>query len=43
VADPRGLIRPWPPSVLAIEFGPTLAKEKMIIKDKTGGKTKEKW
>jgi len=39
VADPGGLIRPWPPSVLAIEFG---RRKEMIAKVETGVETKEK-
>jgi len=31
-----GLIRPWPQSVLAIEFGPLWAMEDIIVKKEMG-------
>jgi len=42
VADPGGLIRPWPPFVLTIVFGSHWLKKKMIVKDETGEKTTKK-
>ena len=42
MADPRGIIRQWPPCVLTIEFGSPLGAEKAIVKHETGVKTNNK-